>query len=76
MSDPLCTDPVSLGEALPREMARVRDEVMPAYRAIGFSGALALGMMRIDLDAAAKAMAEGDVVAMMNSYTALKGYEV
>ena len=28
----------SLGEALPREMTRVRDEVMPPYLEIGASG--------------------------------------
>jgi len=65
----------TLGEALPREMARVRDEVMPVYQTIP-TGAFALAMMRLDLDAAAKAMAEGDVLAMLKSYEALKGYEL
>lgn len=64
----------TLGGALPREMARVRDEVMPAYQAIGSAGTFALLMMRHDLDRAAKAMAEGDTVAMMRAYEALKGY--
>jgi len=64
----------SLGEALPREMARVRDEVMPAYEEIGPSGAFALAFMRADLDAAARAMAEGDVVAMLRVYQSLKDY--
>jgi hypothetical protein len=36
MSDKVTT----LGEALPVEMARVRDEVMPAYMAIGSAGAV------------------------------------
>lgn len=66
----------TLGDALPKEMARVRDEVMPAYQSIGPSGSLALAMMRADLDAAAKAMIEGDVVAMVKVYQSLKGYEV
>jgi len=65
----------TLGEELPREMARVRDQVMPAYQEIGTAGAFALAMMRADLDAAAKAMAEGDVVAMLRVYESLKGYE-
>lgn len=65
----------TLGEALPAEMARVRDKVMPAYLAIGPAGALALAMMRADLDAAAKALAEGDVVAMLRVHESLKGYE-
>jgi hypothetical protein len=62
----------TLGDALPREMARVRDEVMPAYQEIGPAGGFALMMMRRALDAAAKAMVEGDVVAMMRAYQALK----
>lgn len=64
----------SLGTALPAEMARVRDDVMPAYIEIGPSGAFALAMMRADLDAAAKALAEGDVVEMIRVYESLKGY--
>lgn len=63
----------TLGDAPPREMARVRDHVMPAYQAIGPAGAFALTMMRADLDAAAKAMAEGDVVAMLRAHESLKG---
>ena len=66
----------TLGEALPKEMARVRDEVMLAYAEIGNSGWFALNMMRRDLDAAAKAMSEGDVVAMMAAYQSLKEYDV
>ena len=69
-------EPVSLGEALPLEMARVRDEVMPAYQAIGSAGGVALMMMRVDLDAAAKAMIESDTVAMIRVYQKLKGYSV
>lgn len=65
----------TLGDALPREMARVRDEVMPAYQEIGFGGQLALTLMRASLDAAAKAMAEGDVAAMIAAYEDLKGYD-
>lgn len=64
----------TLGDALPREMTRVRDEVMPSYIAIGSPGAIALAMMRADLDAAQRAMVEGDVVAMMRCYESLKGY--
>lgn len=67
-------EPQSIGEALPAEMARVRDKVMPAYVEIGPSGAFALRLMRYDLDVAAKAMAEGDVIAMLSSYRVLKGH--
>lgn len=68
--------PVSLGEALPREMARVRDEVMPAYIEVGPPGALALHFMRTSLDAATRALAEGDVIAMLQCYEDLKGYSL
>jgi hypothetical protein len=64
----------TLGTALPKEMARVRDEVMPAYIEIGQSGIFALTMMRADLDRAAKAMIEGDVIEMLRAYESLKGY--
>lgn len=65
----------TLGDALPREMARVRDQVMPAYIEIGPVGALALAMMRADLDRAAKALAEGDIVEMIRVYNSLKDYQ-
>jgi hypothetical protein len=64
----------TLGEALPKEMSRVRDIVMPAYIEIGPAGAFALHFMRADLDRATKALAEGDCVAMIRAYEALKGY--
>ncbi len=66
----------TLGEALPKEMARVRDVVMPCYQEIGDVGAFALAFMRRDLDRAAKALAEGDVAAMIEVYQALKDYRV
>lgn len=65
----------TLGDALPREMARVRDELMPMYQEIGPPGAFALAMMRADLDAAAKAMMEGDTVEMIRRYNSLKEYK-
>jgi hypothetical protein len=64
----------TLGDALPREMARVRDRVMPAYLAIGPAGAFGLACMRIDLDRAAKALAEGDIPAMIQTLHSLRGY--
>jgi hypothetical protein len=66
----------TLGTELPLEMARVRDTIMPAYIEIGVAGAPALALMRHSLDLAAKAMAEGDVVAMIRAYQDLKGYEL
>ena len=66
----------SLGDALPREMVRVRDEIIPPYQSIGPNGNLAVMMMRRDLDAAVKALAEGDVAAMIRAYTSLKEYKL
>ena len=64
----------SVGQALPLEMARVRDEVMPAYVKVGAPGIFALTMMRASLDRAAKALAEGDAVECIRAYEDLKGY--
>ncbi|MDQ0472821.1 hypothetical protein [Labrys wisconsinensis] len=64
----------SLGEALPKEMARVRDDLLPLYDAIP-TGIFAATLMRRDLDRAAHALAEGDVVEMMRVYEDLKGYK-
>jgi hypothetical protein len=64
----------TIADALPKEMTRIRDEVMPLYDAIGPAGGFALAMMRRDLDSAAKAMAAGDLVAMISAYQALQGY--
>lgn len=65
----------SLAEALPLEMARVRDEVMPAYVAIGSPGAFALALMRAELDLATKAIMEGDTVQMIRCFESLKGFK-
>ena len=65
----------TLGEELPKEMARVRDVLMPMYLGIGPAGGFALAMMRTSLDRAAKAMAEGDTVEMLRVYEDLKAYK-
>lgn len=72
----LTTDQSTLGDALPREMARVRDGVLAEYITIGPAGAIAAALMRQSLDLAAKAMAEGDVVAMIRAYEDLKGWQL
>jgi len=66
----------TLGEALPREMARVRDEVLSVYLTIGPGAMLATAVIRFSLDNAAKALAEGDVMAMIAALQDLKGYEL
>lgn len=65
------TNQDTLGDALPREMARVRDVLLPAYDSVP-GGKIAASMMRADLDGAAKAMAEGDVGEMLRRYQSLK----
>lgn len=65
----------SLGTELPKEMARVRDELMPMYLSIGPAGAPALAMMRAELDRATRALAEGDIVTMIRSYESLKEFK-
>lgn len=62
----------TLGDALPREMARVRDHVLPHYVEIGPVGRFGATMIRADLDAAAKALASGDVAEMIMIYKTLK----
>jgi hypothetical protein len=65
----------TLGDALPREMARVRDKVLPHYREIGPTGVFAVACICADLDIAAKGLAEGDIEVMIMAYQALKRYE-
>ena len=55
----------TLGDELPRQIARVRDEIIPVYLEIGPGGIPAVMLMRADLDRASKAMIEGDVVEML-----------
>lgn len=62
----------TLGDALPREMTRVRN-LLPHYDAVPM-GFIAAAMMRRSLDLAQKALAEGDVVAMISCYEDLKDY--
>lgn len=66
----------TLGEELPKEMARVRDEVMPEYIKIGPPGQFALALMRTDLDLATKALADQDVIEMARALAALKAYQL
>lgn len=68
-------DHPTLGTALPDEMRRVRDVVLPEYDKIP-TGAFAATLMRQALDSATKALAEGDVVEMLRSYEDLKGYKL
>ena len=62
----------TLGDALPREIERCQ-ELLVAYAEIGPAGAFGAAMIRADIAAAHKAMMEGDCVAMIRAYEALKG---
>lgn len=67
----------TVGDALPAEMARIRDEVIPAYEACGPAASwFAVGEMEKDLDKSAKAMAEGDLPGMIRQLQALRAYKL
>lgn len=68
----MATESKTLAEALPEEIARCQD-LLVAYAAIGPAGIFGAAMIRADVAAAHKAMIEGDVVAMLRAYEALKG---
>ncbi len=61
----------TLADALPKEMARVR-EVLGHYREIGPAGMFGAAMIEQDLRAADRAVMRGDVVAMLRSLKALQ----
>jgi molybdopterin converting factor small subunit len=61
----------SLGEQLPAEMTRVR-ELVEENAKLGPAGNFARFMHKRALDDAQKALASGDVVAMIQAYERLK----
>ena len=62
----------SLAEALPAEMARVR-EVLGYYREIGPAGNIGAMFIEADLREADQAVMSGDVVRMLRVFTTLQG---
>lgn len=64
----------TLGDALPKEMARVR-EVLGHYKEIGPAGMFGAAFIEQDLKAADQAVISGDVVAMLQAYETLKRIE-
>jgi hypothetical protein len=67
---------MTLGERLPREMARVACEVMPVYARLVPEGAPALEMMKLAIREAAEATARQDVSAMLVACKDLEGFHV
>lgn len=65
----------SLGTELPKEIARVRDEIMPMYESLGNNGKPALFLMRHDLDLASQAMVEQDLPLMIQVYERLRSWK-
>ncbi len=63
----------TLGDALPREMTRVR-KLTQMYASIGPAGIFAVTLMNDALDRAQKAIIEGDMVAMIKVYQELQGF--
>ncbi len=61
----------TLADALPKEMARVR-EVLGHYKEIGPAGMFAAAFIERDLRAADEAVMAGDVVQMIRSLQTLK----
>jgi len=70
------TESLTLGEALPREQARVRELILQ-YRdpILKGAGSFAATMMEQSLRMADEAVMSGDVVAMLRCYEDLKGYK-
>ena len=64
----------SLGTALPKEQARVR-ETLGHYKAIGSAGVFGAAMIEQSLQKADQAIISGDVVAMLTAYEDLKEIE-
>lgn len=62
----------TLGDALPKEMARVR-EVLGHYREIGPAGVFGATFIELDLREADRAVMSGDLVAMLIAYKKLQG---
>jgi hypothetical protein len=64
---------VTLGEALPKEIARCR-KLVEIYKEIP-TGGFGAAVIQQDIDAAEAAQASGDTVGMLRSYHKLKKYK-
>lgn len=64
-------DTLTLGEALPKEQARVR-EILEHYKAIGPAGIFGATIIEVALSEADKAIISGDIVKMIGAYNELR----
>ena len=64
----------SVGEDFPKEQARCR-EVLQQYKELGPAGVLGGMMIEATLREADEAMASGDIVRILQAYTAMQGVE-
>lgn len=67
--------PTNLADALVAEIKRMNEVVIPAYQeivAVAPMTALTVAIMRAEVDAAVRALAEGDVLAMVQLYASIK----
>lgn len=65
---------VTLADALPREIERVR-KIEKVYRDLGQGALLVAEMIKVTIEEAEKATAVGDTVGMLVTYQALLEYE-
>lgn len=68
------TDLVTLGEALPLEIARV-SELIGIYETLGMSAGLAVCFMRKGIERAQESIRDQDIVEMLRALKELKDYE-
>lgn len=57
----------TLADELPRQMKRVREQLIPAYQQIGTAGHFALAFLNQDLREAEEAMASQDLARMIRA---------
>ena len=67
----MSTKSETLADALPKEIARVR-EILGHYKAIGPAGMFGAAFIEADLNAADQAIMSGDVVAMLRCHARLQ----
>lgn len=64
----------TLADVAMKEITRVRDEVMPAYYAMGRSGDIDMTAMRVTMDATIRALAMQDASTLMYLVKIMKGF--